>query len=81
MGKDVSGQEGIRARGDPALRPWDLGFLRKPSCGLLGWPKCSFRVSIMVFYFHLYNRESVSPSIMSNSVTPWTVAHQAPLSV
>ena len=33
----------------------------------------------MVFYFHLYNRESVSRSVMSNSVTPRTVAHQASL--
>ena len=42
--------------------------------------------TIECIYTHIYYKEyiylwSVSCSVMSDSVTPWTVAHQAPLSM
>ena len=41
----------------------------------------NFYASFLVPFAYTYESESVSCSVVSDSVTPWTVACQAPLSL
>ena len=62
-----------------SLNSSHLHFL--PTCVHIIWQK-SFQININV-YFIIINAQSVqfSCSVVSNSVTPWTAAHQATLSI
>ena len=45
------------------------------------WQADSLPLSHWGKYYHITESESVSHSVVSDSVTPWTTAHQAPWSV